>query len=127
MTSDRPVFEFEQQDGVLIITPNGPFMEFRDHDVRNAYNDAYRILSGDDIRHLVVDFSRLDYFGSTFVGILLRLAKKVRGDGGQAVLCNLSDTMRDMLKSLMLLENEKISFAWSARDTREAALASLNT
>ena len=125
MSAPKMVFEFEQSDNVLILTPNGPFMEFRDNDVRNAYNEAYRLLHGEDIQHLLIDFSKLDYFGSTFVGILIRLSKKVRGDGGEAYLCHLTDNMRQMMKTLMLLENTKTDFFWRQCENREAGLAAL--
>lgn len=120
--TDKQVFTFELQDNVLMLTAHGPFMEFRDNDIRNAYNEAYRLLSQPGTRHLVVDFSLLDYFGSTFVGILIRLARKATGNQGQTVLCHLSDNMRDMLKSLMLLENSKIEFSMKQVSSRADAL-----
>ncbi|MCA9035478.1 MAG: STAS domain-containing protein [Planctomycetaceae bacterium] len=125
MNSPKNVFEFDQQGNVLVVTPNGPFMEFRDNDIRNAYNDAYRLLCAEDVKHLLIDFSRLDYFGSTFVGILIRLSKKVRGDGGEAYLCHLTDNMRQMMKTLMLLENTKTDFFWRQCESLEEGLASL--
>jgi anti-anti-sigma factor len=120
--TDRQVFTFELQSNVLLLTAHGPFMEFRDNDIRNAYNEAYRLLSQPGTKHLVVDFSLLDYFGSTFVGILIRLAKKASGNQGQTLLCHLSENMRDMLKSLMLLENTKIEFSMKQVPSRADAL-----
>jgi len=127
MNTDRNIFEFERQDNVLILTPNGPFMEFRDNDIRNGYNEAYRILMEPELEHLIVDFTQMDYFGSTFVGILIRLSKKVCGDGGKAILCNLSEDMREMMKSLMLLENDKVVFSWKAAVSRAEALEKLTS
>ena len=119
------VFEFEQSGNILIVTANGPFMEFRDNDIRNAYNEAYRLLSEPGMKHLLIDFSRLEYFGSTFVGILIRLAKKARSNKGEAVLCHLSSNMTDMLKTLMLLENLKTDFYWLPYPTKADALKAL--
>jgi len=124
MTS-KQVFEFEITADVVIVTPHGPFMEFRDSDIRNAYNEAYRLLNEPGMRHLLMDFSQMDYFGSTFVGILIRLARKARSNNGDAALCHLSDNMRDMMKTLMLLENSKIDFSFTSFPTREAALERL--
>lgn len=123
--TEKQLFEFEVSGDVLILTANGPFMEFRDNDIRNGYNEAYRLLSQPGTKHLVVDFSLLDYFGSTFVGILVRLARKARGNQGQVVLCHLSDSMREMLKTLMLLENPKIDFSMQQVKTRADALQQL--
>jgi len=125
MNEKKPVFEFEQAGDVLIVVVHGPFMEFRDSEVREAYNEAYRRLHEPDTRHLLVDFSDLEYFGSTFVGILIRLAKKARGNKGEAALCHLSANMTDMLKTLMLLENTKTDFYWVSHPNREAALKAL--
>ncbi|HQZ64912.1 MAG TPA: STAS domain-containing protein [Planctomycetaceae bacterium] len=123
--SKNHVFVFEHNADVLIVTPQGSFMEFRDDDVRNSYNEAYRLLFQPGARHLLIDFSNLDYFGSTFVGIILNLAKAARKNNGETALCHLSDNMRDMLKTLMLLENRKINFSMTPYPDREAALAKL--
>ena len=125
MTS-RQVFEFELAADVLIVIPFGPFMEFRDSDIRDAYNEAYRLLGEPGMRHLLVDFSQLGYFGSTFVGILFRLAKRARSNNGETALCQLSTTMRSMLKNLMLLENPNIDFTFTPFPTREAAIQHLS-
>lgn len=125
MAAETQVFDFERHGDVLIITPLGRFMEHRDHDFRNAYNDAYRILCEPGVRHLLVDFSKMDYFGSMFVGILIRLSRKVRSGGGEAFLCNLSSDMRQMLKTLMLLENTKTDFFWRVCESRDDGLQRL--
>lgn len=126
MSTGKQVFEYEREGDVLIVTPTGSLMEFRDSDVRDAYNETYRQLSDDDIKHLLIDFSKLSYFASTFVGMLIRLAKKARQGGGEAVLCQLSDNMRDMMKTLMLLENTKTDFFWVPFNSREEAIAKLH-
>lgn len=126
MTTGKQVFEYERNGDVLIVVPTGSLMEFRDSDVRDAYNETYRLLSQEDVKHLLIDFSKLSYFASTFVGMLIRLAKKARHGGGEAVLCKLSDNMRDMMKTLMLLENTKTDFFWVPFDSREEAIAAMH-
>lgn len=125
MPENGQLFEFETQGNVLILTPRGSMMEYRDAELRNAYNEAYRRLMAPEIDHMMIDFSAMDYFGSTFVGMLIRLARKVRSDGGEAALCHLSESMEGMMKQLMLLENQKTDCYWIAFDTRDAALAQL--
>lgn len=125
MSAGKSVFEFENLGDVLIVVPTGSLAEFRDNDIRDAYNETYRLLSEPNVKHLLVDFSSLTYFGSTFIGMLIRLAKKARQGGGQAVLCNLSDNMKGMMKTLMLLENTKTDFFWTPFKDRPSAMASL--
>lgn len=127
MSENKQIFTFEVSASVLILSANGSFMEFRDSDIRDAYNEAYRLLMQPESRHLLVDFSNLQYFGSTFVGILIRLSQRVHSKGGQSVLCCLSDTMEQMLKSLMLLENPKADFAFRSMPDRAAAMEYLTT
>ncbi len=125
MSQDTTVFEFDHVGDILIVSPTGSLMKFRDGDIRNAYNDTYRMLDQEDIKHLLIDFTKLDYFASTFVGMLIRLAKKARLGGGEAILCCLSDNMSQMMKSLMQLENTRTDFFWVPFDSREEAVASL--
>lgn len=126
MGSDNQIFQFETLGQTLIVTPTGSMMQVRDGDLRDAYNETYRLLSQPDVSNLLIDFEKLDYFGSTFIGMLIRLAKKARADNGEAFLCCLSSTMRDMMKNLMLLENTKTDFFWTPFETREAALEALD-
>lgn len=125
MSENKAVFEYERAGNVLVVVPTGSLIEFRDNDIRDAYNDTYRFISEPETKHLLIDFSKLDYFGSTFIGMLIRLAKKARHAGGEAVLSNLSDNMKGMMKTLMLLENTKTDFFWVPYESREAALKSL--
>lgn len=126
MSQQVCVFDYDRSENILIVVPQGDVTEVRDSDIRDAYNNTYREITQDHVRHLLIDFSNMSYFGSTFVGILIRLAKKVRLDGGEAVLCNLSDNMKGMMKTLMLLENTKTDFFWVPFDTREEAVCFLH-
>lgn len=125
MAPDVCVFDYDRCDNILIVQPHGNVTEFRDSDIRDAYNNTYRLITQDDVKHLLVDFSRMSYFGSTFVGMLIRLAKKIRLDGGEAVLCCLDENMKGMMKTLMLLENTKTDFFWIPFDTSREALSFL--
>ncbi len=122
MTKHTQVFEFDSAGTILIVVPQRNLMTVRDTEVRDAYNEAYRLLSQDTVQHLIIDFKHLDYFSSTFVGILIRLARKTHGDGGAAVLTNLNEEVRRILKQLMLLENPNTEFLWTQKETREDAI-----
>lgn len=122
MTTDSDVFQFNSHEDILVVTPVRDFMSLRDSDLRDAYNDTYRQLMDGSVKHLIFDFQQMQYFGSTFVGIMIRLARKTRQSGGEAVLCNVSEEMRAMLKQLMLLENTATDFFWRISETREEAI-----
>ena len=121
------VFQYEQVDDILVVTAQGDLFQYRYEDLRNGYNDTYRMLLDDSIKHLVFDFAAVGHFGSSFIGMLIKLAQKVRKDGGEAVLCSLTPEMREVMQNLMLLENVKTDFFWVPFDTRAEAITSLQS
>jgi anti-sigma B factor antagonist len=68
---------------------------------------------------VVVDLSALDYFGSSFLGLLLRTWKQVTSKGGQLVLCGVSSRARD------LLHITSLDMVWALYPTRREAIAAL--
>lgn len=125
MSAGSEIFHFEHVEDTLVVTPSGSLMQVRDGDIRDAYNETYRLLCQPETKNLLIDFGQLEYFGSTFIGMLIRLAKKARADSGEAVLCCLSETMREMMKNMMLLENTKTDFFWTPYESKDAALTAL--
>ncbi len=121
--SDGDIFEYEHLDGVLVLVPQGDLFQYRFEALRNGYNETYRMVSQDDVKHLLIDFRSTGHFGSAFVGMLIKLAKAVRSQGGEAALCGLTEDMREVLDNLMLLENVRTDFFWVPFDTRPEAIA----
>lgn len=120
--SDAEVFEYEQLDDVLVVTPQGDLFQYRFEALRNAYNDTYRKITDESVKHLLIDFQSVGHFGSAFIGMLIKLAKAVRGGGGEAALCGLTPDMKEVLDNLMLLENVKTDFFWVPHPNRPEAL-----
>ena len=120
--SDAEVFEYEQLEDVLVVTPQGDLFQYRFEALRNAYNDTYRKITDESVKHLLIDFQSVGHFGSAFIGMLIKLAKAVRGGGGEAALCGLTPDMKDVLDNLMLLENVKTDFFWVPHPNRSEAL-----
>lgn len=119
------IFLIEQVGDTLVVTPQGDLFQYRYESLRNGYNEIYRRLTAEDVRHLAIDFLSTGHFGSAFVGMLIKLAKKVRHDGGEAVLCGLTNPMKEILDQLMLLENVQSDFFWTPYPDRSTALAAL--
>lgn len=119
------VFSFEQVENTLVVMAHGDLFQHRFEDLRNGYNDTYRKLSEEGVDNLVIDFKEVEHFGSAFIGMLIKLAQKARLGGGQAMLCSLSDSMVEVLKSLMLLENVNSDFFMVPQPNRESAMKAL--
>ncbi len=123
--SDAEVFSYEQVEDVLVVTPQGDLFQYRYEALRNAYNETYRKLTDESTKHLLIDFQSVGHFGSSFIGMLIKLAQKVRLGKGEAALCGLTPDMKDVLNNLMLLENVKTDFFWVPFPSREEAIAFL--
>ena len=124
--SNSEIFVYEREGNSLIVVPQGDLFQYRYEDLRNGYNEMYRMLNEPDTVSLIIDFSRTEHFGSAFIGMLIKLARECRRGGGDALLCGLSKSMREVLDSLMLLENVTTDFFWVPYDSRAEALAALN-
>ncbi len=115
-------FECVRHGDILIVTPVRDFKSVRESELRDAYNEIYRQFMESSVRNLIIDFSHVDYFGSTFVGMMIRLANKTRRIGGKTVLCQMNEDIRAILKQLMFLEHPQTEFFWKRSDTRESAI-----
>lgn len=125
LNSTPPVRYLIEQD-VLIVIPVGNLLEYAESEVRDAYNEIFRRLNHGEINHLLFDLEQMVYMGSTFVGVMIRLARKVRRDNGQCGVCNVNDDLNQLLRSLMLLENEAVNCSWRKFNTRADAFANLS-
>ena len=74
----------------LIISPNGDLLSHDPRDFEAELSRLKAVIREAQVRHLVVDLSGSDYFGSRMLGGLISLKNQL-GDGGRAVLCDLSE------------------------------------
>jgi anti-anti-sigma factor len=76
------------------------------------------------IRHdaeplIVFDLSQVDYFGSVFLGVLLRCWKMVQAKGGTMALSGVSERARE------LLHLTSLDFVWPIYSSRREAVEAL--
>jgi anti-sigma B factor antagonist len=77
--------------------------------------------SGTSEPQVVVDLGAMDYFGSSFIGLLLRIWKQITTRGGQVVLCGVSPQARD------LLHITSLDMVWAMFKSRREAVAALES
>lgn len=70
---------------------------------------------------VVVDLGSMDFFGSSFIGLLLRIWKQITARGGQIVLCGVSPQARD------LLHITSLDMVWAMFASRREAVAALES
>jgi len=116
MSDQFKIFQIERDGRILVVVPQAESYGFRYTEVHLESNKLLALMKEPEIDNLVVDFGSLHYFGSEFIGALIRLARSVCDDGGKVALCNASDKM------VQVLSNMKLNKLWPYYDTRDEAL-----
>lgn len=98
------IFDVRADDEILVVSPKVDAGSFRYHELHREANSVRDQLSKPNIRHLVLNLSQLEYFGSEFIGSLVSMARDVRNRRGKAAICSANETMIDVLKNMSLFK-----------------------
>lgn len=119
-------FEIEHTAACLVASFGGEISTQRYSEFRNDYNAVCREISQMEAKLLIIDLSRAVYFGSLFIGMVVKLTTTTCSQGGRVALCGLSDQLKDLMKKLLLLERSPDSkLNLSHYPTRSEAQAAL--
>lgn len=117
MATATGLFEIECQDDIVIVTPNQDLGEFGYEQLVVESREALELLDeSTDKRNIVIDFHKTDYFGSTALGVFLRIWTRVRQRDGHMAFCGLSEHER------AILAVTRLDTLWSLCDSKAAAL-----
>jgi anti-anti-sigma factor len=105
----------------LVIAPQENVGSLADERIQPELNALVAQLDATKVQHLVVDFARVDYFGSSMLEALLRLWKHVHAQGGRVAVCNVSSIGRDVLQT------GRFDTLWEVFDSREDAIKALDS
>ena len=129
-TGASGAYSFEMEnDGLCVVAVfKGEISTHRYSEFRNDYNEICRRVTESETKLLIIDLSETLYFGSLFIGMIVKLTISAGNQGGKVALCGLSDQLKDLMKKLLLLErspNPKVNLSHYA--TRELAVAALTS
>lgn len=93
-------------DSAIIATFSGEISTHHYSDFRNDYNEICRLLSQSNGKRLLIDLTDVTFFGSLFIGIILKLATLTRQKDGCLAICGLTPQLKQLMKKLMLLERQ---------------------
>lgn len=113
-------FAIERQDGIVIVIPQVDLRELNYEWIEDGARAVLDLLDGSQIKDVILDFHKTDYYGSTALGFFLKLFKRVRKRGGHMVFCNVSEHEKEILQ-ITGLDN-----LWPICSTRQAALAAIS-
>ena len=107
-------FDVKKQDDVTIIDVEGQLI------VGNRQELNQRVLEELDggARKFLIDFSNTGYIDSSGLGVLVSLSKKIREQGGELRLANLTEDLRT------LFELTKLDTLFHIASDRQEALTS---
>ncbi len=112
-------FRLQFHGGAVVITPADNVEEMRWDLIEQAAEIVMEPLSDMSVPLVVFDLSKVGYFGSVFLALLLRCHKFVKSRGGEMVLCGATATARELLRVTAL------DTIWAIYDTRDEALEAL--
>jgi len=115
------VFKIDRQGGVAIVMPSAAVENWNWGLIEQAAEIVLDPLRREDEPQLVVDLTGINYFGSVFLALLLRMWKLVVSKNGTMVLGGASSNTRELL-SVTALDT-----IWAIYDTRAEAIAALQS
>ena len=98
------MFDTHQIGEVLIVALIGDGFSSRFADIQISTNQIRRTLKQPDIKHVVIDLGRLEYFGSEVIGAIVSFARDISNRGGNAAMCSASSPMRQRLHDMSLFK-----------------------
>jgi anti-anti-sigma factor len=114
------LYEMERHDDTIVVTPFGDLRELDFDHIEAAAAKTLELLSGSGAKNLVLDFRNTDYYGSSALGLFVKLWKRIKKHGGHMAFCNLSPHEKE------ILEITHLDHFWSVYPTRNEALAALS-
>jgi anti-anti-sigma factor len=112
-------FEMTWHGDCLVATPASSVEAMRWDLIESAAGLILGPLKSRKVPMVIFDLSRLSYFGSVFLALLLQCHKLVKSRGGELVLCGVGEMGRELLRVTSL------DLLWAIYDSREEALAAI--
>jgi anti-anti-sigma regulatory factor len=122
MKSDLPQdqsFQIERHGEIALVIPSPKVEEMHETMISQAATLVVNSLKEDPPAGIVIDLSRVHYFGSVFVSFLLRCHMLAKKQGSELVLAGATEPALELLKLLDL------QTLWAIYGSRQEALDAL--
>src|SRR5260370_11850170 len=116
LTEKRKVFEIERVSETIVVTPLEELGEFGFRPMEAGAKKILPLLEDPTVLNVVMDFHRVDYYGSSALAFFIRLWKRVRNHKGRMALCELSEHGKEILKT------SKLDQFWPVYPSKEEAV-----
>ncbi len=119
-SSKGGVIQIKRQGDLAIIIPASEVETMEWELIEQAAEIVLMPLKREPPAAVIVDLSQVSFFGSVFLSLLLRCHKLVKQQGGEMVLCGVSQRAKE------LLEVTALDTIWAIYNTREEAIQALS-
>ena len=119
MGTVESIFQTEAAGDALILVPQSNLSELELLGFDDTARQVMELFHQRKAHHVILDFSKTTYYGSTALNFFVQLWKSVRDANGKMVFCHLSEHEMDVLKQT------RLDTLWAICATREEALAAL--
>ncbi len=117
--SSSESFRVERHGDIAVIIPSPEVESMHEAVIQQAAQMVLAPLRQDPPAGLVIDLTKVNYFGSVFISFLLRCHMLVKQHGSEVVLAGSSERIRELLHLTAL------DTLWALYDTRAEALEAL--
>ncbi|MDD4267209.1 MAG: STAS domain-containing protein [Pirellulales bacterium] len=108
------------QNGITIVELESRYDSLDDASLGQLSQVLLEAASGPQRPRLLLDFSATRFIGSTFIGLMVRVWKRIRDRDGQMGICCLAPFCQETLVIARLYDT-----LWTPYATREEALAAM--
>ena len=95
--SPGQLFDTSLEGDVLVLIPRRDLSRLYEDNLDVEINEILEMASAGGVRHVVIDFGKVGYFGSSMLGGMLALWKQVRGRDGQMAVVNVAAACGEIL------------------------------
>ncbi len=118
-TAHHKVYKTELLGDTLVVTLQGDSPGFSVGAVQNEMATVVGLAKSPEVRHLIIDLSGSNYYGSLILGEIVNLGQAVKGKGGRVALAGVSDDMKEILRMM------RLDAMWERYPYRSMALRAL--
>jgi anti-anti-sigma factor len=112
-------FQIERRGDIAVITPSPEVENMPESLIEQAAQVVLAPLRENPPSGLIVDLSKVSFFGSVFISFLLRCHLLIKKQGSELVLAGVSDRVRELLRLTAL------DTLWALYATRDEAVEAL--
>ena len=114
-----PIFLRERQGSAIVLAPHASLGDLNEEQIQSETSQLVQLINHSGPILFVIDLQTGDYFGSAFLGAIVRLWKRVAQRGGRLALCHVSENI------MQILRVTKLHTTWPIYGSREEALKAI--